>query len=163
MKYKKLTLTPQTLGLCLDRLNKITQKGFFSVEGAWSKTKRNPLSKDIKFGDLPRTCFYKEIKSTICVGGIFINSPHSSNFGTEINWGDEIYLSQNEILVKPIKQDFVLNKFCLRKIKLLPNTKETQSKFFKYQRIKQEEDKYSEEYFKDYERTFINDMVEDFI
>lgn len=123
MKYRKITLDSSTVGLINDRLNRLTSKSIFKVEGAWGD--QNPTKKNIDFSQHPsfhRNRAVQIRKKDFPWGGpgLFISTDGIGWYGgIPFQFGDIFYLGNNVIFVKSGKPDTMSEKIYLTKITLL--------------------------------------------
>src|SRR5947209_8647326 len=122
MKFRKLTLNLNTIGLIKDRLSKLTSNGIVKIEGGWGN--QNPTKKNIEFTQNPSIHRNRAVevrkKSFFGGPGLFISTDGIEWYGgTPFDFGDTFYLGNNVIYVKSGKPDTISKKIHLTKITLL--------------------------------------------
>src|SRR5262245_26069142 len=98
MKYKKVVLTVNTLGLIKDRLNKLMTSGICKRENAWGDI--NPTKRNVDYSHcanqvyLPQPVFIRKLFISKELA-IFIDSNHSGFLDTVFETGDVFYLANS--------------------------------------------------------------------
>jgi len=123
MKYKKLVLNSNNVGLIMQRLNQMLSSGITKFEGAWGD--ENPTKKNLVFTTHPSVHrnTAAELRTALTFSGphLFIEGEGIKWYGgTVIHFGDTFYLGNNVICIKSGKpEDAAKKRLSLTKITLL--------------------------------------------
>lgn len=170
MKYKKLVLSNQTIGLIKDRLQKIT-KGIYKLEGSWGNIQTNPTSRKINWSKCfttvckcsPVTVHTRDLAGEKIESRIVIPSEHISMSDTVFRHGAVFYLSEKQIFVKDGNPDSILKKNHLQKFNLLSRDlfdSKSNEEFELSEEKLDDNDEYHKRYFNRYYEDFFDEEEE---
>ena len=124
MKYRKVELTPRSLGLINDRIAKLMLSGISKIKHAWGNL--NPTTnKTINWNHYPNDDVYMPqstlVSRILPTNQLFIRIPsnHRTIGATVFKMGDVFYIGKDVILVKSGMPDVIVNEILLTKICLL--------------------------------------------
>ena len=127
-RYRIVTLTKETLGLVLDKLNDITLN-YFTLEKGWARNSLNPLGKSaeqINWNTHPKSML-KKVESLPIVGrsDLIMHVPYFGHIrSATFEVGTIVYLGGNEIIFRSPEIEPIFGKFFYRRIRLRKNSEE---------------------------------------